>query len=501
MKTAVIYARYSSERQTEQSIEGQLRVCNEYAERNDIVIVDTYIDRAMTGKNDKRTAFQKMLKDSFKKNWNYVIVYRTDRFGRNKYEIAINKHTLKINGIKLLSAMENIPDTPEGIILESLLEGMAEYYSAELAQKVTRGMNESRLKGQFTGGKVLYGYKVENKKVLIDEETSGIVKYIYEQYINDVIVDDIIKDLTAKGITKDGKPFKRSTVYDMLANEKYIGILRHKDEVFTNIYPRIISDDVYQIVKSKIEKNRHGRKDVKSKYLLSRKMHCGYCGAVMYGESGTSKDKVTRRYYKCGSKKNGSKMCIKSQLKKEEIEELLVDTTLKTFNKENLNFIADELTKGSRIETEEQAVLTALEKEQTEIEKSINNLVSAMEQGIILESTKSRLEELEKQRNEIKTKITIIKNNKKLQYTKDDILAFIKNALSKSPKVMLDLLIKNIVVYNDKIEVVYNFIADMYNPDGNDRRAFCFLEKNCQLTEVSNNYKKSTKTMTLRLYF
>lgn len=501
MKTAVIYARYSSERQTEQSIEGQLRVCNEYAERNDIVIVDTYIDRAMTGKNDKRTAFQKMLKDSFKKNWNYVIVYRTDRFGRNKYEIAINKHTLKINGIKLLSAMENIPDTPEGIILESLLEGMAEYYSAELAQKVARGMNESRLKGQFTGGKVLYGYKVENKKVLVDEETSGIVKYIYEQYINDVIVDDIIKDLTAKGITKNGTPFKRSSIYDMLANEKYIGILRHKDEVFTNIYPRIISDDVYKIVKAKIEKNRHGRKDVASQYLLSRKMRCGYCGALMYGESGTSKDNVTRRYYKCSSKKNRLKKCDKSQFKKEEIEELLIDTTLKAFNKENLNFIADELTKESRIETEEQAVLTALEKEQNDIEKSISNLISAMEQGIILESTKSRLEELEKQRNEIKAKITIIKNNKKLEYTKDDILAFIKNALSKSPKVMLDLLIKNIVVYNDKIEVVYNFVADMYNPDGNNRRAFCFLEKNCQLSEVSSSYKKSVKSMTLQLYF
>ena len=159
MKTAVIYARYSSDRQTEQSIEGQLRVCTEYAERNDIVVIDTYIDRAMTGTNDKRTEFQRMLKDSVKKAWDYVLVYKIDRFGRNKYEIAMNKHTLKNNGIKLLSAMENIPDTPEGIILESLLEGMAEYYSAELSQKVKRGMNETRQKGNFTGGYLPYGYK------------------------------------------------------------------------------------------------------------------------------------------------------------------------------------------------------------------------------------------------------------------------------------------------------------------------------------------------------
>ena len=123
MKTAVIYARYSSDRQTEQSIEGQLHVCQEYAAKNNIVIVATYIDRAMTGTNDNRTDFQRMLKDSNKRAWNYVLVYKLDRFSRNKYEMAMHRKTLRDNGIKLISAMENIPDTPEGIILESLLEG------------------------------------------------------------------------------------------------------------------------------------------------------------------------------------------------------------------------------------------------------------------------------------------------------------------------------------------------------------------------------------------
>ena len=99
MKTAVIYARYSSDNQTEQSIEGQLHVCQDYAKRNDISIVDTYIDRAMTGTNDKRTDFQRMLKDSAKKAWDYVIVYKLDRFSRNKYEMAMHKKTLKDNGI------------------------------------------------------------------------------------------------------------------------------------------------------------------------------------------------------------------------------------------------------------------------------------------------------------------------------------------------------------------------------------------------------------------
>ena len=123
MQTAVIYARYSSDNQTEQSIEGQLRVCEEYAKKNNILILGTYIDRAMTGTNDIRPDFQRMIKDSSRKEWNYVICYKLDRFSRNKYETAIHKKTLRDNGIKVLSAMENIPDTPEGIILESLLEG------------------------------------------------------------------------------------------------------------------------------------------------------------------------------------------------------------------------------------------------------------------------------------------------------------------------------------------------------------------------------------------
>lgn len=123
MKTAVIYARYSCDQQTEQSIDGQLRVCEEFAQRNNILILNTYIDRAMTGTNDNRPDFRRMIKDSAKRTFNYVIVYKFDRFSRNKYETAIHKKTLRDNGVKVLSAMENIPDTPEGIILESLLEG------------------------------------------------------------------------------------------------------------------------------------------------------------------------------------------------------------------------------------------------------------------------------------------------------------------------------------------------------------------------------------------
>lgn len=159
---AVIYARYSSDRQTEQSIEGQLRECYAFAKANDIAVIDTYIDRAISGKTDNRPAFQKMIEDSAKRQFQAVIVYRLDRFTRNRYDSAIYKARLKKNGVKVLSAMENLNGSPESIIMESLLEGMAEYYSVELSQKITRGMRENALKGKALGGQRVLGYKVNS---------------------------------------------------------------------------------------------------------------------------------------------------------------------------------------------------------------------------------------------------------------------------------------------------------------------------------------------------
>jgi len=197
-------------------IEGQLRICNDYAERNGILIVDTYIDRAMTGTNDLRPDFQRMLKDSAKKQWNYVLVYKLDRFSRDKYETTIHKHTLKMNGVKVVSAMENIPDSPEGIILESLLEGMNQYYSAELSQKVKRGMYETRRKGHYQGGWIPYGYKLEGRKLVVDEDQAAVVRYMFEQYSMGVYVSKIISNLTSRGILYKGKPFLPNMVYGIL---------------------------------------------------------------------------------------------------------------------------------------------------------------------------------------------------------------------------------------------------------------------------------------------
>lgn len=186
--------------------------------------------------------------------------------------------------------MENIPDTPEGIILESLLEGMAEYYSVELAQKVKRGMKEIRLKGNFQGGHLIYGYKLE--KILIDEEKAEIVRYIYNQYSLGKYVKDIIKDLNEKHIYHKGKPFGSTTIYNILKNEKYTGIYRYGDEVYQNMFPEIITQELFQKVRNKTRINKKGKRSVKTVYMLRHKMKCGYCGMSISAETGTSRKDI-----------------------------------------------------------------------------------------------------------------------------------------------------------------------------------------------------------------
>ena len=204
---AVIYARYSSSNQTEASIEGQMRECNEYAKKNDINIVGTYIDRARSATTDNRPDFKKMIKDSSNKKFDAVIVWKLDRFARNRYDSAKYKATLKKNGVKVISITEHISDDPNGIILESMLEGMAEYYSKELSVKVIRGRTENALKCKSIGGNISIGYVIDkNQFYQINPLTAPAVLEAFQSYSEGKTMKEIAEELNGKGIrTTKGK--------------------------------------------------------------------------------------------------------------------------------------------------------------------------------------------------------------------------------------------------------------------------------------------------------
>lgn len=268
----VIYARHSpGPKQNEHSIEGQLEVCYEFAKRNGYNVIGEYIDRDISGKTDNRPEFLKMIKDSERKQFQGVLVYQLDRFARNRYDSAIYKKKLKKNGIRVFSARENISEDASGILMESVLEGMAEYYSAELSQKIKRGMKTNASKCYYNGGSVPLGFKlvttetltghnnnkIEKKKFAIDEETAPIVQKIFEKYSNGETMADIIRYLNEKNLkTSRGNEFNKNSLRKMLLNKKYIGVYSYNNKEVENGIPSIIDKDTFYKVRDKMLKNK-----------------------------------------------------------------------------------------------------------------------------------------------------------------------------------------------------------------------------------------------------
>ena len=482
MKKAVIYARYSCDNQTEQSIEGQLRVCRDYAERNNILIIDTYVDRAMTGTNDLRPDFQRMMKDSSKKQWNYVLVYKLDRFSRDKYETTIHKHTLKMNGVKVLSATENIPDSPEGIILESLLEGMNQYYSAELSQKVKRGMYETRRKGHYQGGWLPYGYRIEGRNIVADEEQAGVVRYMFEQYSMGVFVSTIISNLTARGILNKGKPFVPNTVYNILKNEKYSGVYRRGEEVIDNMYPQIVPQPLFDAVRQKVTKNRFGKRSVKVIYLFRDKMICGYCGNPVSAETGTARGGEIVRYYKCHGKKRYHNGCELKMIRKDVLEECIVDKIIHELSRpHNMDSLVADLLQEQDRQCVENNRLSSLRREKAAVDRFLDNLIAALEQGIMSATTNKRLHELEKQQTELERDIALEESKTTVKIPESVIREFYADALKQEAVLLVNLLIRQIVLYNDRIEI-YLHTPTKNGPDNNRGHSFFIGQANLPFT-------------------
>lgn len=474
MKTAVIYARYSSDKQNEQSIEGQIRVCEKYAKDHDMVVVDTYIDRAMTGTNDNRAAFQKMIKDSAKRQWNFVLVYKLDRFSRNKYESVVHKKTLKDNGVRLVSAMENIPDSPEGNLMEALLEGFNQYFSEELAQKVSRGIRESWLKGNCTGQRV-YGYDVVNKKYVINESEAFAVREIFTKYAQGYKVPQITKDLLARGVKKkSGGPIDGHYVYYILHNCRYTGRVEHNGTMYDNIFPVLISDELWKKVKSITDENKNapGRKKEIYDYILSGKLFCGNCKHRMSGTSGTSKTGAVHYYYVCSAKHRKLNSCNTKAVLKQPIEDFVINSTLTLLNNEGaIETIAESLFELHKKQASDNKNLKLLIKQKNAETKAANNLIKAIEQGIITEQTKARLQELEAEILRLDSEINKEKQKTYDYLPKEAIENYLRSVLTKDTeniqarKLIINTFIREILLYEDRIVITYNFTNNGEKPD------------------------------------
>jgi DNA invertase Pin-like site-specific DNA recombinase len=378
----VIYARFSSHSQNEQSIEGQLNVCYEYANRNGYDVIGEYIDRAISGTAaDNRPEFQRMIADSVKRQFQAVLVYQLDRFARNRYDSATYKTKLKKNGVKVLSARENITDDASGVLMEAVLEGMAEYYSVELSQKIRRGMSINAEKCLATGGNVALGYKIdEDKRFAINEEEASIVKRIFEMYLAGSTMAQIIRYLNENQIkTSRGNEYNKNSIRGILTNKRYCGVYTFNGTEIAGGMPRIIDDITFaetQILMEKNKKTPARAKAVGEFYLLTTKLFCGHCEAAMVGVSGTSHTGKIHQYYQCVT--NRRRNCKKKTVQKAYIEDLVVEKVKNLLTDENIDRIAVKVSDLCQKERNTDT-LKRLNKQLKENEAATNNLVKALE--------------------------------------------------------------------------------------------------------------------------
>lgn len=306
MKNAVIYARFSSYNQQEQSIEGQIRACKEYAARNDLKIVKEYCDRAKSGTNSKRPALQEMLRDAETGSFDVVLVYQYDRFSRNRRESLNNEFILQTLGVKLVSINERIDeDDSSSVIIKGMFESLAEYYSRDLSRKVKRGIKESIIHRKSIGGVRWLGYKTDaDMKFYIDEAEAETVKLIFNMRVNGSHAEEIAKYLNSKAIKNKGVDFNKNAVIHILKNEKYTGRYVNPydpNEIITDMYPKIIDRQLFDAAQETFRKYRlnscRGLKNP-SNYYLSGKLFSAVDGTLFTGVSGYSATGKKYGYYK-----------------------------------------------------------------------------------------------------------------------------------------------------------------------------------------------------------
>lgn len=479
---AVAYARFSSDNQRDESIDAQMYAIEAYAQHNDIELVGTYIDRAKSATTDQRPNFQKMITDSATGEFDAIIVHKLDRFARSKYDSAIYKQKLKVNKVRLISVTENIDGTPESIILESVLEAMAEYYSKNLAREVMKGLNENAKNAVHTGGIPPLGYDIKDKKLVINQHEAEAVKIIFEMYNDGHSYGEIIKTLNSKGYkTKLGNDFGKNSLFEILRNEKYMGVLfynksseksangtynRHKYKDDSQIIridggcPAIVSKDVFYMAKERQSYNRHSTENnrKRQKYLLSGFLFCEKCGSPFHANRRKKDSQIT---YRC-CKRYSLEKCECKELNQHwadsAIIKLMRTQILCERNANHILEIAKEYN-DSQLKDKENTVVSYT-KELQEIQTSKENILNAVESGFAKEHFKDRLNTLIQRESFLEHRIRTISTTNNYSITRKSILLLInkfrrlvKEGDVNALRVMLTDFIEKILVSNTGISV------------------------------------------------
>ena len=461
---AVIYARYSSSSQREETIEVQIRECTKFAEENGYAVLRCYIDKAISGTTDKRPDFQQMIQDSKTHLFDTVLVLRIDRFARDVADSAAYRQILKENGVRVVSITENFGEDAVGQLMSRIMECMAEYYSNELREKVQRGQDVNAEKCMWNGGTVPLGYVVDKEQHLQPNPlTAPHVVEAFKRYESGCTITEVRDYLNGKGITNTrGTPITYGTIQHMLSNRRYIGEYAYRDTVIPNGIPAIVPMDLFERVQEKMAKNRKApaRNKAEEAYLLTTKLFCGHCGTPMNGESGKSRNGTVHRYYKCHAAKKKLNDCKKKAVRKEWIEDLVVNATMEMLmNDDAIEAIVSVL---MRMQDEENTDLPMYEKQLRETETAIDNAVNAILGGMVSKTLQEKLAQLETTKEELLVRI----EEEKLEKPKlsAEFMTFWLQRLRKLDmtkeahrQMLIDTFVNAVYVYDDKLLLTFNF--------------------------------------------
>lgn len=492
MITGVFYGRFSSKMQNETSIEGQRIIVASYAEKNDIEIVDEYVDRAKSGKYAKREGFQKMIHDieNGLLDIDVVVVYKLDRFFRNekmhrKYEDILNK-----NGVRLISATEQVNDSNS--FGEKAYKALAVLLNEEEVKKISQNVSRGKMvvakSGKWCGGKPPLGYDVdkETQTLVINKTEAKAVKFAFKMRAQGASLSSIIEHMNRRGYkTKLGNSFGKNSLHEIFKNIKYKGVYEYNRAVSKSVEgkfnrhaskpdeeiirieggcPRIVSDEIWDKVNEMGKK--HGNIKPKGDYLLSGLVVCK-CGTSMQVNRRNNHQKEYLSFF-CPKHKN-KQGCSAKEINLVKLENFVLSKLGDyLFTDENINTFISEFStiknKKSDREKKEIKELKAIHKSN---ERKIQNCISQIENGCakaVADRLGNRVEELEKENSRIEKKLNKLLSEFGSVPTFDEVMSlknkFIKYMQSKSNlpirKEFLQQTVEKITVYDDTVEVIFN---------------------------------------------
>ncbi len=461
---AFIYCRFSSYKQQELSIEGQRDVCQEYADKHNITVVGLYADRARSGKTDNRVDFRRLMRDAVKGEVDCVLVWRYDRFFRNRAESALYRKQLEAAGVHLISVTEYIPEGSAGIITQGMIETVAEYFSAKLSEDVSRGMTKAAEHCQVVGCAPL-GYRPgPDKRWKIDPVGAELVRRIFEWYASGKPMRELAAQLNEEGYrTKRGTPYNRNSFNSILRNEKYIGVYSYGGTVrIEGGCPRIIEDDLFFTVQRRLSVNKHrpGAYKAEVPYLLSGKLFCGLCGAPMTGTAGTSHTGARHHYYICNNRR--AKTCKKKNVRLDLIENAVLQSAVGLLTDENIAYISVEVERRCAEDNESAALLASLNEQLADVQRRLKNIGNAIAQGMITETTKELLEEAEADRAALRKQIDRAKVQAALVVKAEAVACWLdgfRRGDRKDPdfrRQVFGALVHSVFVYDDYLKIIFN---------------------------------------------